>query len=215
MNIYQKMVAVRQAVPYLQKAANGPQYQYVSSSQTVSAVRDLLNEHGIFLKTEMLEQQLTEFKTAKGALQFMTVIKMRFTWINAENPEEQIVTLWEGQGVDNGEKGIGKAATYAEKYFILKTFNIPTDKDDPDAYQAKVEESKPEPKATQTQIDVLKGIAGAIAEKVGKEPSVVYEAFNINQVKTVSQFEIVKKKLNAQINAIAAKEKEAKQDEAV
>ena len=110
----------------------------------------------------------------------MTVIKMRFTWINAENPEEQIVTLWEGQGVDNGEKGIGKAATYAEKYFILKTFNIPTDKDDPDAYQAKVEESKPEPKATQTQIDVLKGIAGAIAEKVGKEPSVVYEAFNIN-----------------------------------
>ena len=212
MNIYQKMVAVRQAVPYLQKAANGPQYQYVSSSQTVSAVRDLLNEHGIFLKTEMLDQTLTEFKTAKGALQFMTVIKMRFTWINAENPEEQIVSLWEGQGVDNGEKGIGKAATYAEKYFILKTFNIPTDKDDPDAYQAKVEESKPEPKATQTQIDVLKGIAGAIAEKVGKEPSVVYEAFNINQVKTVSQFEIVKKKLNAQINAIAAKEKEAKQD---
>ena len=212
MNIYQKMVAIRQAVPYLQKAANGPQYQYVSSSQTVSAVRDLLDEHSIFLKTEMLDQTLTEFKTAKGALQFMTVIKMRFTWINAENPEEQIVTLWEGQGVDNGEKGIGKAATYAEKYFILKTFNIPTDKDDPDAYQAKVEESKPEPKATQTQIDVLKGIAGAIAEKVGKDPSVVYEAFNINQVKTVSQFEIVKKKLNAQINAIAAKEKEAKQD---
>lgn len=215
MNIYQKMVAIRQAVPYLQKAANGPQYQYVSSSQTVSAVRDLLDEHGIFLKTEMLGQELKEFHTAKGALQFMTAIKMRFTWINAENPEEQIVTLWEGQGVDNGEKGIGKAATYAEKYFILKTFNIPTDKDDPDAYQAKVEESKPEPKATQTQIDVLKGIAGAIAEKVGKEPSVVYEAFNINQVKTVSQFEIVKKKLNAQINAIAAKEKEAKQDEAV
>ena len=212
MNIYQKMVAIRQAVPYLQKVENGPQYQYVSSSQTVSAVRDLLNKHGIFLKTEMLDQTLTEFKTAKGALQFMTAIKMRFTWINAENPEEQIVTLWEGQGVDNGEKGIGKAATYAEKYFILKTFNIPTDKDDPDAYQAKVEESKPEPNATQTQIDVLKGIAEAIAEKVGKEPSVVYEAFNINQVKTVSQFEIVKKKLNAQINAIAAKEKEAKQD---
>lgn len=212
MNIYQKMVAIRQAVPYLQKAANGPQYQYVSSSQTVSAVRDLLDEHGIFLKTEMLGQELKEFHTAKGALQFMTTVHMRFTWINAENPEEQIVSLWEGQGVDNGEKGIGKAATYAEKYFILKTFNIPTDKDDPDAYQAKVEESKPEPKATQTQIDVLKGIAEAIAEKVGKEPSVVYEAFNINQVKTVSQFEIVKKKLNAQINAIAAKEKEAKQD---
>ena len=214
MNLYQKMVEIRKAVPYLQKAASGPQYQYVSSSQTVSSVRDLLDEHGILLKTEILGQELKEFHTAKGALQFMTTMHMRFTWINAENPEEQIVSLWEGQGVDNGEKGIGKAATYAEKYFILKTFNIPTDKDDPDAYQAKVEESKPEPKATQTQIDVLKGIAGAIAEKVGKEPSVVYDAFNINQVKTVAQFEIVKKKLNAQINAIAEKQKEAQHETA-
>lgn len=213
MNLYQKMVAIRQAVPYLQKAANGPQYQYVSSSQTVSSVRDLLDEHGILLKTEILGQELKEFHTAKGALQFMTTVHMRFTWINAENPEEQIVSLWEGQGVDNGEKGIGKAATYAEKYFILKTFNIPTDKDDPDAYQAKVEESKPEPKATSEQIAVLKGIADAIANKVGKESQVVYDAFNIGQVKTVAHFEGVKKKLNAQINAIVEKEKEAQAHE--
>lgn len=215
MNIYQKMVEIRKAVPYLQKAANGPQYQYVSSSQTVSSVRDLLDEHGILLKTEILGQELKEFHTAKGALQFMTTVHMRFTWINAENPEEQIVSLWEGQGVDNGEKGIGKAATYAEKYFILKTFNIPTDKDDPDAFQAKVEESKPEPKATSEQIAVLKGVADAIANKVGKDPNVVYDAFNIGQVKTVAQFELVKKKLNAQINSIVEKEKEAKANEAV
>lgn len=214
MNIYQKMVEIRKAVPYLQKAANGPQYQYVSSSQTVSSVRDLLDEHGIFLKTEMLEQQLTEFKTAKGALQFMTVIKMRFTWINAENPEEQIVTLWEGQGVDNGEKGIGKAATYAEKYFILKTFNIPTDKDDPDAFQAKVEESKPEPKATQTQIDVLKGKAEAIANTANVDVKLVTDSFKISLVKTVAQFDAVNAKMEAKIKELAEKQKEAQHETA-
>ena len=212
MNLYQKMVAIRQAVPYLQKAANGPQYQYVSSSQTVSAVRDLLDEHGIFLKTEMLDQTLTEFKTAKGAVQFMTAIKMRFTWINAENPEEQIVTLWEGQGVDNGEKGIGKAATYAEKYFILKTFNIPTDKDDPDAYQAKVEESKPEPKVTPNQLDVLRAKAKAIADAAGVEEKLVTDSFKISLVKTVAQFDTVNEKMEAKIKELAAKQKEAKQD---
>ena len=38
-----------------------------------------------------------------------------------------------GQGVDiSGEKGVGKALTYAEKYFLLKFFNIPTDEADPD-----------------------------------------------------------------------------------
>jgi hypothetical protein len=39
---------------------------------------------------------------------------------------------WYGQGIDSGERGVGKAMTYAEKYFLLKFFNIPTDEDDPD-----------------------------------------------------------------------------------
>lgn len=212
MNLYQKMVAIRNAVPYLQKSANGPQYQYVSSSQAVSAIRDLLDEHGIFLKTEMLGQELKEFHTQKGALQFMTTVHMRFTWIHAENPEEQIVSLWEAQGVDNGEKGIGKAATYAEKYFILKTFNIPTDKDDPDAFQAKVEQSKPEPKATPKQIEVLKAKAEAIANAAGVEVKLVTDSFKIPQVKTVAQFDAVNAKMEAKIKELAAKQKEAKQD---
>ena len=66
---------------------------------------------------------------------------MSFTWVNAENPEEQIECAWMGQGLDDGEKGVGKALTYAEKYFLLKFFNIATDKDDPDSFQAKNEES--------------------------------------------------------------------------
>ncbi|MNP04955.1 ERF superfamily protein [compost metagenome] len=48
---------------------------------------------------------------------------------------------WYSQGVDiAGEKGVGKALTYGEKYFILKFFNIPTDKDDPDTFQKKYEQ---------------------------------------------------------------------------
>src|SRR5690606_10249645 len=47
---------------------------------------------------------------------------------------------WYGQGIDiAGEKGVGKALTYAEKYYLLKTFNIATDKDDPDSFQDKQE----------------------------------------------------------------------------
>jgi hypothetical protein len=59
------------------------------------------------------------------------------TWVDTESGEELSIP-WYGQGVDlAGEKGVGKALTYAEKYFILKQFNIPTDKDDPDAFQDK------------------------------------------------------------------------------
>lgn len=67
-------------------------------------------------------------------------------------------------------------------------------------------------KATENQIAVLKGIADAIADKVNVENEEVYRKFNIAGVQTVDDFEKVKANLNKQINAIAAKEKEAKQD---
>lgn len=67
-------------------------------------------------------------------------------------------------------------------------------------------------KATENQIAVLKGIADAIADKVNVENEEVYRKFNIAGVQTVEDFEKVKANLNKQINAIAAKEKEAKQD---
>lgn len=70
-------------------------------------------------------------------------------------------------------------------------------------------------KATENQIAVLKGIADAIADKVNVENEEVYRKFNIAGVQTVDDFEKVKANLNKQINAIAAKQKEAKQDEAV
>lgn len=40
------------------------------------------------------------------------------TWINIHNPSEIVACSWYSQGVDiEGEKGVGKALTYAEKYF--------------------------------------------------------------------------------------------------
>jgi len=78
-------------------------------------------------------------KTLTGAKEHLTEIEIDYTWINAEEPNEKITCHWYGQGLDTGEKGVGKALTYAEKYFMLKFFNIPTDKDDPDSFQDKVD----------------------------------------------------------------------------
>lgn len=201
MNLFEKLVEIRRNVPYLQKAEEGQQYKYVSNSQVVSAIRDLLDKHKVFLKTEILNQSIKEFHSAKGTIQFMTTVQMQFTWVNAENPEEQIVTHWEGQGVDTGEKGIGKAATYAEKYFILKTFNIPTDKDDPDAYQNKVEQARRPERVTDEQLALLRGSAENIAMALGKDLKEVIEAFQINLVRTVPEFEQVRFKMNKQLRA--------------
>jgi hypothetical protein len=135
MNIYQKLIEVRKSVPYLQKDNVGHQFKYVSSSQTLGALKAEMDAQGLLLIPSVKSERVLDHTTSKGAHWYFTVLTVEFTWINAELPEERITCQWTGQGLDDGEKGVGKALTYAEKFFMLKFFNIPTDKDDPDSFQ--------------------------------------------------------------------------------
>lgn len=145
MNIYEKLIEVRKIVPYLQKNNSGYEFKYVSSSQALGAVRAKMDELGLLLIPNVVEathSELLRRKNAKGndTVELLTELRIEYTWLNCENPEEKITIPWYAQGIDTaGEKGVGKALTYAEKYFILKFFNIATDKDDPDSFQNKNE----------------------------------------------------------------------------
>lgn len=140
MNIYKKLVEVRKQVSFLQKQ-KGNQYEYVSSSQVLHSIKNKLDEVGLLLIPEVIDTKVTENKKVsndkygneKVTVTYFTEVNMYFTWVNIDNPDETIKCKWYAQGIDiAGEKGVGKAYTYAEKYFILKQFNIATDKDDPD-----------------------------------------------------------------------------------
>lgn len=142
MNIYEKLIEVRKAVPYLQKEAKGHQYNYVSSSQVLSAVRRRMDEVGLMLIPTITNTKVTAENDGKRTTYF-TELWIDFTWVNAEKPDETVKSSWYGQGIDiAGERGVGKALTYAEKYYLLKTFNIATDTDDPDSFQDKQEGTK-------------------------------------------------------------------------
>jgi hypothetical protein len=157
MNIYQKLIEVRKAVPYLQKEANGPQYKYVSSSQVLAALKAKMDDLHLLLIPRVTSHHVTEqtvenkdkYDNIKKTTTYFTELDVLMTWVDADNPEEKIECPWYGQGVDiAGEKGVGKALTYAEKYFMLKFFNIPTDKDDPDSFQERNAANDNTPKET-------------------------------------------------------------------
>lgn len=131
-NLYQKLGEVRKKTSYLQKAKKGFNYNYVSSSQVLESLNDSINEEGLILVPEIEKQVIDAIIDSKGKTQYRTTLDMTFTWVNIDNPSETLKIKWNGQGFDDFEKGIGKALTYAEKYFLLKFFNIATDKDDPD-----------------------------------------------------------------------------------
>jgi hypothetical protein len=123
------------------------------------------------------ETIINQHTTQAGKTWYFTIVKMTYTWVNAHAPDEKIQCNWEGHGLDDAEKGIGKAYTYSEKYFLLKFFNVPTDKDDPDA--AKPEDKpvangkgKPATKPPQTK---------------GKKPMSAYWA-ELQATKTVAEY---------------------------
>lgn len=154
MNIYQKLIEVRKTVPYLKKDKTAGldrnnkktpySYTYISGSTVISAIRDAIDNQGLLLTTEVIEMKTEDIQLPKKnhgtdedaqiTTEKLIHLKMKYTWINAEKPEEKIEILWESLGQNKREKGFGCALTYGERYFFLKFFNIPTDDLDPDEY---------------------------------------------------------------------------------
>ena len=63
-----------------------------------------------------------------------TDCKIDIKFINIDNPDDNIVVPTFGYGIDNQDKGPGKAISYAVKYALLKTLGLETG-DDPDLDQ--------------------------------------------------------------------------------
>ena len=124
LNIYQKLVEVRKGIASFKKDTDGYNFRYVSGTQVLSAIKKDLDEQGI-----ILEQHLTA-PEVEGT---MVKSPMKMIWVNADSPEEKIVIDWFMVGRQKDpSQGFGSGLTYAERYFMLKFFNIPTDDDDPD-----------------------------------------------------------------------------------
>lgn len=150
-NLFRKIGELKKSVSYIQKKNKGNGYAYVSSTDVLSAVRNQMDELGLMLITEIQDKRVIpqSYKTTdhygvtKLVTTYFTELDIKYTWVDIESGESHEI-IWYGQGVDPHEKGVGKALTYAEKYFFLKQFNIPTDEADPDSYQQISNEQKQE-----------------------------------------------------------------------
>ena len=140
MNIQQKLVEVRKSIHGFNKDTKGFGFDYVSGSQILRAIKDKMDELGVLLiprvDYDTLHWEKHEYTTKKGEkkLDFIITMKMKYTWVNAEDPEDKIEIDWVciGQQTDDIAKAVGTAMTYNERYFLLKFLGLPTDEDDAD-----------------------------------------------------------------------------------
>ena len=135
MQIHEKLIEVARSVQHLQKKAKGHKYKYVSSSQVITALRAKWLELNLLLLPQATNIKVEPAPTY-GGRQHVVTANMIYTWINLDNTDEAMTFDWQATGMDaDTAKAYGKALTYAEKYFLLKFFQIPTDEDDPDKDQ--------------------------------------------------------------------------------
>jgi len=133
-NIYQKILCVMEDLDYIQKGdakVNG-QYRFVSHDQVTAKIHPLLVKHRIVIIPTV--QETTQENNR-------TVVKLAMVFVNADNPQDNFTSVYTGYGVDAGDKGPGKAISYAYKYGCLKTFCLETG-DDPDMDAKAVYEPK-------------------------------------------------------------------------
>ena len=220
MGIYEKLGEIYKNVGYLQKGQQGKQYNYVGSSDVLASVRGQMVEQGVMLEPRIVDTNIRDYTTKSGTTQIFTELVMTMTWVDIENPSDKIELPWYAQGMDlAGEKGVGKALTYGEKYFLLKFFNIATDESDPDTFQQKAESMQPPKKISEAQINTLKKNIQSIADLVGQTPEQAtklllgaskvgvtkLDDLNENQFGNFSQY------LNQMRNKYQAQTKEAEQ----
>jgi hypothetical protein len=131
MNLYQKLIAIMsEAGTMAKKGRNEHQrYDYVREADVSEKFQELLVKHGVFVFSSVDDVTERETTNAKGRTNTFATVHVTYTFVNADNPEEQFKVGAAGSGVDVGDKGIYKALTGAHKYFLIRNFNLGSDDD--------------------------------------------------------------------------------------
>ena len=132
-NIFQRMIAVMKEVEYIQKGDKkvNNQYTYVSHDQVTGRLHKPCAENGIVVISTMDSHEIQNT---------MTVCTVTTKFVNSDNPEDHTSVTSVGYGIDRGDKGAGKAMSYAIKYNLLKAFMLETG-DDPDHDQSVIRDT--------------------------------------------------------------------------
>ena len=131
-------------------------YKFVRETDVAEKVSQLLSERKIFLHQSVIASSREAlYTTASGSTMWMSHVEMSFQFIDGETGETTPQAVFPGDGADTGDKGIYKAMTGAEKYFLMKTFLVSTG-DDPEADE-KVDKAAAASGAAKGPVVVTKG----------------------------------------------------------
>lgn len=146
-NLYQKIQLVSNEIKNIEKnltvGKGNYAYKAVQDIDVTLEVKEAESKHGLVsipIKQELVKSEIIRVVKEGGgeSINYMDIIKMTLRIINLDNTSEYIDVESFGRGLDPGDKGFGKASTYARKYALLNAYKIATG-EDPDENKSKVQ----------------------------------------------------------------------------
>lgn len=105
-----------------QEKPKGISYKVTSWNEVNNIVKDVLSKYHVLIIPKVLDHE------KNGNL---TVVTINADIVDISTNEKIVVGNYVGYGVDQSDKGVGKAISYAYKYLLMKLFmmDIGTDED--------------------------------------------------------------------------------------
>jgi hypothetical protein len=157
-NLAAKLAEVMGEMAHVKKEGfnKAQNYRFVRETDVAEKASELLSARHIWIHQTVVEEKMRPlYITASGAQMWLTKVKIAFKFIDGDTKEETEPQIFSGHGADTGDKGVYKAMTGAEKYFLLKSFLVSTG-DDPEADE-KVDKAAAAAGATTTGPRVVRG----------------------------------------------------------
>lgn len=162
---HEKVFEVKKSIPYVQKQSKQyMKFTVVTSEDVLKSIQPKMLEEGLILEPRIKNKEVSRVqigtntggKFDKSIFSYLVVLDMEYAWINVENPGDKIIVPFVAVAEDeNASYALGQALTYAEKTFILKYFNIPTDDSDPDIFQQQLMKKIPIEEEQVTALNIL------------------------------------------------------------
>lgn len=99
-------------------------YKYRTIEDIKNASNPIFAKHEVFYSPEVLEHKSEIRETNAGGKMLHHTIRVRYKIHTTDGSFVEAVVF--GEAADSGDKGLGKAQTYAEKVMLIQLLNIPT-----------------------------------------------------------------------------------------
>ena len=203
MNLFEKIQAVSMEVMNIEKnlqvGTGNSAYKAVGDADVIRAVKKAEEKHRVLsipTRVERIDGEVilsTPDQYGKQSKTYVDNIKMTTEIIDLDDPTQKITIESFGKGIDTGDKGFGKASTYARKYALLNAYKLFTGEDPDKDASPKENEVQAKPDENKTKVlDYLMQNADYRESVLGHFCLPSIDFLNENQIKQV--FTSLKKK---------------------